>query len=255
MRNSIIKFCLYLSILIATFSFANELNEIESESSKIYISDKSKSLYENIIEVDLNKNEKLFKKSLQTKLKNVNEINHYLENVYEINKNTLLFLITSNTRDNSCHVCIPKMSWYKLKLENNKWNIKSKILSVEPHDGSWGSFPIPEMIFIGKDKIAFKYISSYGGQGVMETHLEIVELDNINFKFNSILSLDYGFSDSGVYEENEEHNNWEGSIFIVKKDKPYYDILITKKGKKDMKKYEENKIYKYQNGKYIIDKD
>jgi hypothetical protein len=68
----------------------------------------------------------------------------------------------------------------------------------------------------------------------METHLEIVELDNINFKFNSILSLDYGFSDSGVYEENEEHNNWEGSIFIVKKDKPYYDILITKKGKKDM---------------------
>lgn len=255
MRNSIIKFCLYLSILIATFSFANELNEIESESSKIYISDKSKSLYENIIEVDLNKNEKLFKKSLQTKLKNVNEINHHLENVYEINKNTLLFLITSNTRDNSCHVCIPKMSWYKLKLENNKWNIKSKILSVEPHDGSWGSFPIPEMIFIGKDKIAFKYISSYGGQGVMETHLEIVELDSVNFKFNSILSIDYGFSDSGVYEENEEHNNWEGSIFIVKKDKSYYDILIAKKGKKDMKKYEDNKIYKYQNGKYIIDKD
>ncbi len=249
------KILFILSIFITIFSFANELEEIESESSKIYISDKSKSLYENIIEVDLNKNEKLFKKSLQTKLKNVNEINHHLENVYEINKHNLLFLIASNTSDNSCHVCVPKMSWYKLSLENNKWNIKSKILSIEPNDGSWGSFTIPEMISIGKDKIAFKYISSYGGQGVMETHLEIVELDNINFKFNSILSLDYGFSDSGVYEENEEHNNWEGSIFIVKKDKPYYDILIAKKGKKDMKKYEDNKIYKYQNGKYIIDKD
>lgn len=249
------KILFILSIFITIFSFAKELEEIENESSKIYISDKSKSLYENIIEVDLNKNEKLFKKSLQTKLENVNEINHHLENVYEINKHNLLFLIASNTSDNSCHVCVPKMSWYKLSLENNKWNIKSKILSIEPNDGSWGSFTIPEMISIGKDKIAFKYISSYGGQGVMETHLEIVELDSVNFKFNSILSLDYGFSDSGVYEENEEHNNWEGSIFIVKKDKPYYDILIAKKGKKDMKKYEDNKIYKYQNGKYIINKD
>lgn len=249
------KILFILSIFITIFSFAKELEEIENESSKIYISDKSKSLYENIIEVDLNKNEKLFKKSLQTKLENVNEINHHLENVYEINKHNLLFLIASNTSDNSCHVCVPKMSWYKLSLENNKWNIKSKILSIEPNDGSWGSFTIPEMISIGKDKIAFKYISSYGGQGVMETHLEIVELDSVNFKFNSILSLDYGFSDSGVYEENEEHNNWEGSIFIVEKDKPYYDILIAKKGKKDMKKYEDNKIYKYQNGKYIINKD
>lgn len=250
-----IKILFMLSIFISISSFANELEEIETESSKIYISDKSRSLYENMIEVDLNKNEKLFKKSLQTKLKNVNEINHHLENVYEINKHNLLFLIASNTSDNSCHVCVPQMSWYKLSLKNNNWNIKSKILSIEPNNGSWGSFTIPEMISIGKDKIAFKYISSYGGQGVMETHLEIVELDNVNFIFNSILSIDYGFSDSGVYEENEEHNNWEGNIFIVKKDKPYYDILISKKGKKDKKKYEENQIYKYQNGKYILDKN
>lgn len=249
------KILFILSIFITIFSFANELDEIENESSKIYISDKNRLLYENIIEVDLDKNTKLFKKSLEKKLEKVEEINHHLENVYEINKNTLLFLITSNTRDNSCHVCIPKMSWYKLKLENNKWNIKSKILSVEPHDGSWGSFPIPEMIFIGKDKIAFKYISSYGGQGVMETHLEIVEYNNEDFKFKSVLSLKYGDDDIGKYEIDEEHNNWKGSIFIVKKDKPYYDILIAKKGKKDMKKYEENKIYKYQNGKYIINKD
>lgn len=241
------RFLIILSILFFYVS-ANELNEI-------HISNENLSLYENIIKVDLDRNTKLFKKSLEKKLEKVEEINHHLGNVYEINKNTLLFLITSNTRDNSCHVCIPKMSWYKLKLENNKWNIKSKILSIEPNNGSWGSFTIPEMISIGKDKIAFKYISSYGGQGVMETHLEIVELDNVNFIFNSILSIDYGFSDSGVYEENEEHNNWEGNIFIVKKDKPYYDILISKKGKKDMKKYEDNKIYKYQNGKYIIDKD
>ena len=35
------------------------------------------------------------------------------------------------------------------------------------------------MIFIGKDKISFKYIFSYGGQVFIETHLEIVEYDEI----------------------------------------------------------------------------
>ena len=186
-----IKILFILSICISTLLFGEECDELGIELNEIRISSENYSLFENIIKVDLEKNTKLFKKSWEKKLEKVEEINHHLENVYEINKNTLLFLITSNTRDNRCHVCIPKISRYKLKLENNKGNIKSKILSVETHDGSWGSFPIPEMIFIGKDKIAFKYISSYGGQGVMETHLEIVELDNINFKFNSILSLDW----------------------------------------------------------------
>ncbi len=248
-----IKILFILSICISTLLFGEECDELGIELNEIRISSENYSLFENIIKVDLEKNTKLFKKSLEKKLEKVEEINHHLENVYEINKNTLLFLITSNTRDNSCHVCIPKMSWYKLKLENNKWNIKSKILSVEPHDGSWGSFPTPKMIFIGKDKIAFKYISSYGGQGEMNTHLEIFEYDNINFKFKSVLSLKYGYSDGGAYEE--EHNDWEGKMFIVKKDKPYYDIFISKKGKKDMKEYEENQIYKYQNGKYILDKN
>ena len=253
-----IKFFLISTIFVATFLFGNEIeedykinnnndDEIQVIRSEYY------PLYENIIEVDLEKNAKLFKKSLEKKLSDVKKIRHSLVNIYKINKQNLLFLIQTNNQDNGCHVCIPKMSWYKLKLENNKWNIKSKILSVEPHDGSWGSFPTPEMIFIGKDKIAFKYISSYGGQGEMNTHLEIFEYDDINFKFKSVLSLKYAYSDSGAYEE--EHNDWEGNMFIVKKDKPYYDIFISKKGKKDMKEYEENQLYKYQNGKYILDKN
>jgi hypothetical protein len=76
-----------------------------------------------------------------------------------------------------------------------------------------------------------------------------------NFKFKSILSLDYGFSDAGYYAEGEEHNDWEGNILIIKKDKPYYDILISKKGKKDKKEYEENQIYMHKKGRYILDKN
>ncbi|WP_323586433.1 hypothetical protein [Aliarcobacter butzleri] len=230
------------------FIFAKENNDIN-------ISLENYSIYENQIRVDLDKNTKIFKKSFQSRLTNIGEINHNLINVYEINKHNLLFLINTNTPDNNCHVCLPRMSWYNLKFENNKWNIKDKVLCIEPDYGSWGSFPTPEMVFIGKDKIAFKYVSSYGGQGQFETHLDLVEYVDANFKFKSILSLDYGFSDAGYYPEGEEHNNWEGNILIIKKDKSYYDILISKKGKKDKKEYEENQMYMYQKGRYILDKN
>ena len=121
-------------------------------------------------------------------------------------------LALSNSKDAEIiiEMDLGKDYWYKFV------NGKDKILCIEPDYGSWGSFPIPEMVFIGKAKIAFKYVSSYGGQGQFETHLDLVEYDDVNFKFKSILSLDYGFSDAGYYAEGEEHNDWEGNIFIIK---------------------------------------
>ena len=88
------KILFILSIFLGTFSFSNELNEIR-------ITSENYSLFENIIKVDLDKNTKLFKKSLEEKITNVEEINHNIVNVYKINKHNLLFLITSNTLDNS----------------------------------------------------------------------------------------------------------------------------------------------------------
>ena len=81
------KILFILSIFLGTFSFSNELNEIR-------ITSENYSLFENIIKVDLDKNTKLFKKSLEEKITNVEEINHNIVNVYKINKHNLLFLIT-----------------------------------------------------------------------------------------------------------------------------------------------------------------
>lgn len=227
------------------------IQDNNKENNEVNISDENNLLYENIIKNDLDKNIRFFKKSLLSKITKVQEINHNLVNVYEINKNNLLFLITSNTPDNICHVCVPRMSWYNLKLENDIWNIKSKILSIEPN-GSWGSFPVPEMIFIGKDKIAFKSIFSYGGQGTVETQLYIDEYDELNSKFRNILSIDFAFSDTGQYDEEDSIEDWNSEILIIKNDNPYYDIQISKKGKKDKMNFEEKQIYKYQNDKYNI---
>jgi len=227
------------------------IQDNNKENNEVNISDENNLLYENIIKNDLDKNIRFFKRSLLSKITKVQEINHNLVNVYEIDKNNLLFLITSNTPDNICHVCVPRMSWYNLKLENDIWNIKSKILSIEP-SGSWGSFPVPEMIFIGKDKIAFKSIFSYGGQGTVETQLYIDEYDELNSKFKNILSIDFVFSDTGRYDEEDSIEDWNSEILIIKNDNPYYDIQISKKGKKDKMNFEEKQIYKYQNDKYNI---
>ncbi len=62
------KILFILSIFLGTFSFSNELNEIR-------ITSENYSLFENIIKVDLDKNTKLFKKSLEEKITNVEEIN------------------------------------------------------------------------------------------------------------------------------------------------------------------------------------
>ena len=221
-------------LLVYTILFASE---------DITISSANNTLYEKFIFNDLIANKNNFKTNN----------NHKLVNVYNLSKNDLLFLISSNSIDNSCHACVSKMSWYHLKKENNNWQIVNKIVNVEPDYGSWGSFDIPELIYIGKDKIAFKYIVSYSQQGISGDKLDIQEYDN--FKFKKILTTEFGYSDSGVYEENEEHNNWESKMYIVKKDKPYYDIVITKKGKKNQKEFEDNQIFKYINGKYTLDKN
>ena len=200
----------------------------------------------------------LFKKIIMPELEKYGEnfsnfkyANIYkLEKRYEINKNELLFLISSSLKDFDCHGCIPKMNWFHLKKEKDKWTIQSKILNRDFNLGAWGSFPIPELIKIGKNDIAFKYISGYSQGGYTETKILIESFKN--GKFSKILEEDFAFDDTGVYEENEEHNNWQGTLSIINKNKEHYDLLIEKKGLKDLKKFYVKQLYVFQNNKYII---
>lgn len=85
-------------LLVYTILFASE---------DITISSANNTLYEKFIFNDLIANKNNFKTNN----------NHKLVNVYNLSKNDLLFLISSNSNDNSCHACVSKMSWYHLKKE------------------------------------------------------------------------------------------------------------------------------------------
>lgn len=72
-----------------------------------------------------------------------------------------------------------------------------------------------------------------------------------NMKFSEILKTDFAYSDTGIYDKNQEHNNWESSFSIINTNKKYNDLLIIRKGIEFQKQIEEKDTYRFFNGKYI----
>lgn len=246
-------------ILITTFFlYANETfksieelspsdKQIQEMIEKEQLEEEKKSLFEKVILPEL---EKYGEKKSYFKDKTNSEIIHNMEAMYEINENEILFLTSSTFENFNCHSCITKMNWFHFKKEKNKWDIKNKILNRNFQLGSWGGFPIPELIKIGENDIALKYIFSYGQGGYSNTTLLIESFKN--GKFNKILTDEFAYDDTGIYEINEEHNNWESKLTIINKNKRYYDILIEKQGLKELKKFHLKYLYVYKNNKYEL---
>lgn len=249
---------LTITILFISFLFANETfknieelspsnKQIQEMIEKEQLEEEKKSLFEKVILPEL---EKYGEKKSYFKDKTNSEIIHNMEAMYEINENEILFLTSSTFENFNCHSCIAKMNWFHFKKEKNKWDIKNKILNRNFQLGSWGGFPIPELIKIGENDIALKYIFSYGQGGYSNTTLLIESFKN--GKFNKILTDEFAYNDTGVYEINEEHNNWESKLTIINKNKRYYDILIEKQGLKELKKVHLKYLYVYKNNKYEL---
>ena len=245
-----------ITIFFMSFLFANETfrsieelspndKQIKEMIEKKQLEEEKSSLFEKVILPEL---EIYGERKSYFKNKTNSEIIHKIEAMYEINENEILFLISSSFEKFDCHSCIAKMSWFHLKKEKNKWNIKNKILNRNFQFGAWGIFSIPELIKIGENDIAFKYIFTYGQGGYSNTTLLIESFKN--GKFNKILTDEFAYNDTGVYEINEEHNNWESKLTIINKNKMYYDILIEKQGLKDLKKFYIKYLYVYKNNKY-----
>lgn len=142
------------------------------------------------------------------------------------------------------------MNWLHLKKDtDNNWKIVNKILTRDFKYAAWGEFPTPEMIKIGKNEIAFKYICSFLQNGTSQSLLLIESYKNM--KFSEILKTDFAYSDTGIYDKNQEHNNWESSFSIINTNKKYNDLLIIRKGIEFQKQIEEKDTYRFFNGKYI----
>lgn len=180
--------------------------------------------------------------------KDNSEIIHSFEKKYELNNNEILSLYSSAPKDFDCHACIPKMNWFHLKKENDKWNIKNKILNMETDYGSWGDFVVPKIIRITEELILFKTEFTYTNQGFSNEYIKIKVYKNGDFK--EVFSDDTSFDDAGTYEI--EKNNWESKITFIESSNILPDLLVEKFGLKDSKDYYEKKLYTYKNDKYIL---
>ncbi len=180
--------------------------------------------------------------------KNNSEIIHSFEKKYELNDNEILSLYSSTPKDFDCHTCIPKMNWFHLKKENDKWNIKNKILNMETDYGSWGEFVVPKIIRITENLILFKSKFNYSNQGFSNEYVKIEVYNNGDFE--EIFTDDTSFNDAGAYEI--EKNDWESKITFIDSINKVSDLLIEKIELKYSKNYYEKKLYIFKNDKYIL---
>lgn len=177
-----------------------------------------------------------------------NEIKHNFVEKYILNNDEVLLLYESTKSDFYCHICIPKMSWFHLKKEKNKWFIKNKIMNKETSFGSWGSFVKPELIKMKDDFFILKYDFTYSNQGLSESSILLESYSK--GKFKKIFQDDLGVNDAGAYEIPE--NDWQGKITFIKNKSKISDLSIEKVGLKNSKIFYEKKIYKFSRGKYLL---
>ncbi|QKF76357.1 hypothetical protein [Arcobacter defluvii] len=179
-----------------------------------------------------------------------NDLNHNLEKKYNLSENEVLLLYSSYNKFN-CHICVPKMSWFYLKNENNKWKIKKSIINKETQLGTWGSFVVPRLIKPKKDLFVFKYDFTYVNQGFSEDFVTL-ELFN-NGKFEEIFHNEFGLNDAGAYDTIK--NDWGSRIDFVNSKNEIPNLLIEKIGLKNSRIFYDKKIYIFNKGKYKLIKE
>lgn len=180
-----------------------------------------------------------------------NDINHNLEEKYKLSKNEVLLLYSSSYNKFNCHICVPKMSWFYLKNENNKWKIKKSIINKETQLGAWGSFVIPRLLKLKENLFIFKYDFTYVSQGFREDFINL-ELFN-NGKIEEIFHNEFGLNDSGAYDIIQ--NDWESRIDFINSKKEISDLLVEKIGLKNSKSFYDKRIYIFYKGKYKLLKE
>lgn len=169
-----------------------------------------------------------------------------LVGIYKLSRSETLAVAYSADSAFTCHACGVKISFFvfdeKAKLK------KSYMYALEL--GKYGSAPAKDdikIVEIAKGVPALMYSISDGGQGI--------DVD---------VRLIYRFTDNGVekiFDERVSENNeasiiskktkWKATLDFDKSKRPYYDIILHKKGIEDSKNIDQKIVYKFDGEKYI----
>jgi hypothetical protein len=155
------------------------------------------------------------------------------------------------TVSNSCHACGVEMSFIEFDKFNNGWKIENQYVR-KLKTGSWGE-PSTDwrLINMGYHKFGFVEKGGFTGQGYTESYTAIHTW--VTGEFREILSFASGYDDSGAKDISED--NFESTINVIKEGTSFYDLLITSKGIKKSKPFEEKNYYKFDGLHYSVSND
>lgn len=149
---------------------------------------------------------------------------------------------------NSCHACGGEMSFVEFDKYANGWKIEHKYIR-NLDQGQWGE-PSSDwkLINIGYHKFGFVVQGGGTGQGYTELYTTIYSI--VGGEFKEIFNLMTGFDDSGAKDISED--SYDSNIDVIKEGTGFYDLIITTKGIKDKKHFDEKNYYKFDGIKYSI---
>ena len=187
-----------------------------------------------------------FRQSPNIKLKH--SIIGFFELPYTSGKHMLAVTSSSPEKNNDCHVCAPKLSFFEFTVNDGEWLLYESYINAIQF-GSFGEAPNTkdiEVIRLNENVFGLLFNASYGNHGCIEKSKNIYIFDNKTVK--SIFSVQVSFSDSRTAEPDTE---WQSTTHFDKSATPLYDIVLHKTGVEDGEKINKKLIYRFNGTKYI----
>lgn len=168
--------------------------------------------------------------------------------LYQGKEAQLVVAYTNLVKDNDCHACAPKLSFFVFTSNNGQYDLSlSQINAIEY--GQWGNPPLTEYIQVvklAKDTYGFTIKGGGEGQGWNE--------ENENFflpidgKFQSVLHVDTGLDNGGAMSDIT--TNWKSTITYRQGDGALYDVITHSSGTDKNKKFSKTRLYTFDGKKY-----
>lgn len=180
------------------------------------------------------------------------DLKHELIGIYDIpyagKHGKLGLAYTNSERNNDCHACSPRISFFLFVMNNGQWGLEVSDINAESI-GSWGNPPSKDafkVIEIGKDIYGIVIDTSYGNQGCFSDYRAIYQ--PMNGKFKEI------FSDEIAYDSTAfgtaTNSSWKSNFAFRQSNGYLYDIIMRSNGTKDGVSFKKETIYKFDGTKY-----
>lgn len=159
-----------------------------------------------------------------------------------------------------CHACGVRIGAAVFAKQDNTWKLELGQKQIAIY-GAFGAAPDADLVKIGPERYALTFKWGDMHEGVTDS--TVCYVDRVNSAFKEILMVSEGHDTSGygTFKAAADNETYESKIDYIQGNNPlYFDIRLTKKGKRGakvgkrliMRPFTEIKVYKFSDGCYKV---